>query len=52
MTKRIYVGFNFGSYAYVGVELLEGLTLNECIKRRSEDIISWYDEAADTWHNI
>lgn len=38
---RIQVIFNFGSVAYVGVKIVEGLSLEECIKRRSADIIGY-----------
>lgn len=34
----VYVSFNFGSMAYVGVNLYEGKTLEECIRLRSENI--------------
>ena len=34
----VYVTFNFGSGAYVGVTLYEGKTFEECILLRSEDI--------------
>lgn len=37
-TKTMYVSFNFGSMAYVSVNIYEGKTLNECLKMRSEDI--------------
>jgi len=37
-TKTMYVSFNFGSMAFVSVNIYEGKTLNECLKMRSEDI--------------
>ena len=37
-TRTMYVSFNFGSMAYVSVNIYEGKTLNECLKMRSEDI--------------
>lgn len=33
-----YVSFKFGSMAYVGVDMYEGLTIEECLKLRSEEI--------------
>lgn len=33
-----YVSFSFGAMAYVGVELYEGKTFEECLKLRSPDI--------------
>lgn len=37
-TRELYVSFNFGSMAYMSVDIYEGKTLNECLKLRSEDI--------------
>lgn len=37
-TKTMYVSFDFGSMAYVSVNIYEGKTLNECLKMRSENI--------------
>ena len=37
-TRTMYVSFNFGSMAYLSVDIYEGKTLNECLKMRSEDI--------------
>lgn len=37
-TRTMYVSFNFGSMAYMDVDIYEGKTLNECLKMRSEDI--------------
>ena len=34
----MYVSFNFGSMAYVSVNIYEGKSLNECLKMRSEAI--------------
>ena len=34
----VYVTFNFGSMAYVGVDLYAGLSFEENLKLRSEDI--------------
>lgn len=34
----VYVTFNFGGGAYVGVNLYEGKTFEECIRLRSENI--------------
>lgn len=36
--RTLYVSFNFGSMAYVGVNIYEGKSLNECLKMRSENI--------------
>lgn len=37
-TRTMYVSFNFGSMAYVSVNIYEGKSLNECLKLRSKDI--------------
>lgn len=37
-TRTMYVSFNFGSMAYMDVDIYAGKTLNECLKMRSEDI--------------
>lgn len=37
-TRTMYVTFNFGSTAYLSVDIYEGKSLNECLKIRSEDI--------------
>lgn len=34
----VYVSFNFGSFAYVGVGIYEGKTFEECLRLRSADI--------------
>lgn len=34
----VYVSFEFGSMAYVGVNLYEGKTFEECLKIRSDRI--------------
>lgn len=34
----VYVSFSFGSFAYVGVDIYEGKTFEECLKIRSEEI--------------
>ena len=38
-TRTMYVQFNFGSMAYMSVDIYEGKTLNECLKLRSDDIV-------------
>ena len=50
--RTMYVGFNFGSYAYMTVAIYEGKTLEECIKLRSEDIDCYLDGETGTWKNI
>lgn len=47
--KRMYVLFNFGSYVYLSVNIYDGLTLDECIYLRSEDIEEYYDEEKKKW---
>ena len=47
--KRMYVLFNFGSYVYLSVNIYDGLTLDECIYLRSEDIEEYYDEENKKW---
>ena len=42
-----YVCFNFGSCARVGVTLYEGLTVDECIALRSEDIEEYKIEGGE-----
>lgn len=42
--KIVYVLFNFGGTAYVGVNIYEGLTLDECVFLRSEDIEEYLNE--------
>lgn len=38
---KMQVVFNFGGVAYVSIKLYDGMTLEECIKRRSEDIVGY-----------
>ena len=47
--KRMYVLFNFGSYVYLSVNIYGGLTLDECMYLRSEDIEEYYDEENKKW---
>ncbi len=47
--KRMYVLFNFGSYVYLSVNIYDGLTLDECMYLRSEDIEEYYDEENKKW---
>lgn len=47
--KRMYVLFNFGSYVYLSVNIYDGLTLDECMYLRSEDIEEYYDEETKQW---
>ena len=47
--RIIYVLFNFGSYVYLTVNIYDGLTLDECIYLRSEDIEEYYDEENKKW---
>lgn len=48
----VYVHFNFGSYAYVGVDVLEGLSFEECVILRSEDVVSFEDPDTSEWHDV
>lgn len=34
----MYVSFDFGSFAYIGVDIYEGKTIEECLKIRSANI--------------
>ena len=34
----VYVSFTFGGFAYVGVDIYEGKTFEECLRLRSENI--------------
>ena len=47
--RTIYVLFNFGSYVYLTVNIYDGLTLDECVYLRSEDIEEYYDEENKKW---
>ena len=47
--RIIYVLFNFGSYVYLTVNIYDGLTLDECVYLRSEDIEEYYDEENKKW---
>ena len=47
--KIIYVLFNFGSYVYFTVNIYDGLTLDECVYLRSEDIDTYYNEETKQW---
>lgn len=47
-----YVHFNFGSTAYVGVNIYEGKTLEENLKIRSQDIDSYLDFKTKKWVEI
>lgn len=48
-----YVVFKFGSFAYCGVDLYEGLTMEECVALRGNgDIESYKAEGESEWHNV
>lgn len=47
--RIIYVLFNFGSYVYLTVNIYDGLTLDECVYLRSEDIDTYYNEETKQW---
>ena len=50
--KIMYVLFNFGALVYLGVNIYEKLTLDECIYLRSEDIDEYYDEENKQWIKV
>ena len=47
--RIIYVLFNFGSYVYLTVNIYDGLTFDECVYLRSEDIEEYYNEETKQW---
>ena len=47
--RIMYVCFNFGSYAYLAVNIYDKLTLDECIYLCSEDIDEYYDGVTKQW---
>ena len=49
----VYVVFKFGSFAYCGVDLYEGLTMEECVALRGNgDIESYCEKDGLEWHNV
>ena len=49
----VYVVFKFGSFAYCGVDLYEGLTMEECVALRGNgDIESYCEKTGMEWHNV
>lgn len=49
----VYVAFKFGSFAYCGVDLYEGLTMEECVALRGNgDIESYCEKTGMEWHNV
>lgn len=50
--RTIYVMFNFGSYAKVGVEMIEGKTFEDCIRARSKRIVSYYNDNTKQWKDL
>ena len=49
----VYVVFKFGSFAYCGVDLYEGLTMEECVALRGNgDIESYCEKTGTEWHNV
>ena len=50
--RVVYVGFDFGSYAYVGVTIYKCLTLDENLLLRSESIERYYNEGTKKWTEI
>lgn len=49
----VYVVFKFGSFAYCGVDLYEGLTMEECVALRGNgDIESYCEKTGVEWHNV
>lgn len=49
-TISLYVGFTFGSYAYMDIILYENKTIEECIKIHSEKIDCYL--LNHEWHKI
>lgn len=47
--RIIYVLFKFGSYSYITVDIYDGLTLDECVYLRSEDIDMYLDNETKQW---
>ena len=50
--KRMYVLFNSGSYVYLSVNIYDGLTLDECVYLRSEDIDMYLNEETKEWKKL
>ena len=42
--RTVCVTFDFGSVAYVGVDIYEGKTFEECLKLRSEAIDGYIED--------
>lgn len=47
--RVMYVLFNFGSYVYLTVDIYDGLTLDECVYLRSENIDMYLDDGTKQW---
>ena len=47
--RIMYVLFNFGSCVYLSVNIYDGLTLDECVYLRSEDIDMYLDKETKQW---
>ena len=47
--RIIYILFNFGAYVYLTVDIYDGLTFDECVYLRSEDIVEYYNEETKQW---
>lgn len=47
--RIMYVLFNFGSYVYLTVDIYDGLTLDECVYLRSENIDMYLDDGTKQW---
>lgn len=50
--RKMYVLFNFGSYVYLSVNIYDGLTLDECVYLRSEDIDMYLNEETKEWKSL
>ena len=48
--ERVYVMFDYGCCAYVGVTLYEGKSFEECLKLRDNCIESYFQDG--TWINL
>lgn len=43
-SATVYVQFDFGSFAYISVPLYEGKDFEQCIKMRSERVVSYLSD--------
>lgn len=50
--RTISVMFNFGSYAKVGVKMIEGKAFEDCIRARSKSIVAYYNDDTKQWKDL